>query len=851
MELLERKDVLGRLRSLVIRAGQGDGKIALIRGEPGIGKTSVIRALTSVVGPEVHVLWGSCDDLLTPRPLGPFLDMALDQPQLTEALHGGSQSHILEALLDLLTRSIRPTVAVIEDIHWADGATLDLLTALARRIHNTHAVLIMTFREKIAADHTLGRTLGDLPSPHLENIELQPLSYETVISLAPSDEMGARIWDLSGGNPLFVTELLKSTSDLTPLSVSDLIRSQMSRLTAKGERLLQLSSAVPGHVELSLVDEIDTSLREAIGEAEDLGLLSLEGDSLTFRHELVRTAVEESLSESLRREVNMKLLMATESLGFDDARSAHHARQAHSAEAMTRLLPRAARQAAKAHSHREAVGHLRALEPILERVPIQQRAELNEFWAFEEDLVSGSGLKQALQAVELRRSLANQPELGAALLQASRSAHIGGHRQLAEDLANEAVEVLADIGGPALAEAYAELSRLEMLDYDLDRAIEYGELALQLATEPGQARASALTNVGNSKAILAYPDGADMLRESARIASDLGLDRELDRARCNLIATAIMWMDVAPVEELNELALAELVDQSPAAAAWHLGARASIHLLRGQYQAAGSLYEDLLNREDVEPADRIGFAMGFAKVAVRTGQHDAPEALEDALRMAEEFGEGQDSHRLAANWAEYLWVFDRDDESVTGANLRALQQETSAGIPPTIGSIALWLWLDGHIDEVPPSAAEPVRWLAAGEWKRAAHWFSDRGLPYEEAVTLSLGDQSAQLEALTLAAGLGARALAAKLRNQLRVQGMTRIPRGPREATRQSPIGLTARQTEVLELLGQGLSNAHIADRLFLSPRTVEKHVAAVLAKTGASTRGEAVAIAEERGLLG
>lgn len=843
--------MLRRLQSLVIRAGEGDGKIALIRGEPGIGKTSVVRALTSAAGREAHVLWGSCDDLLTPRPLGPFLDMALHEPQLAEALHGGSQSHILEALLDLLTRSIRPTVAVVEDIQWADGATLDLLTALARRIHNTHAVLIVTFRERIAADHPLGRTLGDLPSHHMENIELQPLSYGTVISLATSDEMGARIWELSGGNPLFVSELLKSTSEAIPLSVRDLIRSQMSRLSAKGEQFLQLISAVPGRVELSLVDAVDTSLRGVIGEAEDLGLLTMEGDSVAFRHELVRTAVEESLSESLRREVNTKLLMASESLGLDVARSAHHARQAHSAEAMTRILPRAARQAAEAHSHREAVGHLRALEPFLERVPLQQRAELNELWAFEEDLVSGSGLKQALQAVELRRSLANQPGLGAALLQASRSAHIGGHRQLAEDLANEAVETLADIGGLALAEAYAELSRLEMLDYELDKAIEYGELALQLATEAGHARASALTNVGNSKAILGYPDGADMLRESARIASELGLDRELDRARCNLIATALMWGDVVTAEELNDLALAELADQSPAAAAWHLGARASIHLLRGQYQPAESLYEDLLNREDVEAADRISFAMGFAKVAVKTGRHDAPEAIEDALRMVEEFGEGQDSHRMAADWAEYLWVFGRDDESITEANLDALQRETSAGIPPTIGSIALWLWLDGHIDEVPQSAAEPVRWLAAGEWKRAADWFSDRGFPYEEAVALSLGDQSAQLEALTLAAGIGARPLAAKLRNQLRVQGVTRIPRGPREATRQSPIGLTARQTEVLELLGQGLSNAHIADRLFLSPRTVEKHVAAVLAKIGASTRGEAVAIAEERGVIG
>lgn len=218
--------------------------------------------------------------------------------------------------------------------------------------------------------------------------------------------------------------------------------------------------------------------------------------------------------------------------------------------------------------------------------------------------------------------------------------------------------------------------------------------------------------------------------------------------------------------------------------------------------------------------------------------------------MAEAFEEGQDGGSTAARWAEYLYLFQVDDETTTKRNLGVLENVVSSGNPWEVADLALWLWLDGHVDQIPQEAAEPVRWIESGRWKHSHDWYSARDLPYEQAIALSQGDTEAQLQALEIAQAIGAKPLAAIIRRHLHVQGVRRIPQGPRAATRSNSLGLTARQTEVLGLLGEGLSNSAIADRLFISPRTVEKHVAAVLDKTGASTRQEAVAAAHHSGLL-
>lgn len=842
--------MLRRLGALVARAGEGDGRIALIRGEAGIGKTSVATALADSVAGSAHLLWGSCDDLIASRPFGPVWDMAYTEPDLSEALNSADHTLVRHVFMDLFSRSLRPTVAVFEDIHWADDATLDLLTWLGRRISQTHTLLVLTFRERVPTDHPLSVVLGELPHAQVESIELHPLSRVAVNAMTEDTEKASHIWDVSGGNPFFVSELLKAGSDRVPITVVDAMRSRVARLSAKGKQLVQLASVVPGRIELDLVDEIDLTLAEVIAEAETLGLLQIDDEALTFRHEIARTTVEESLTESLRRRLNRRVLRASETLGYEVARLAHHARQANAGDDMIRLLPTAARQAAEARSHREAVSHLQALEPHLDRLTPEERVEIHELWATEEGLVSGRGIHHALVAAETRRSLGDLRGLGASLLRAARSGWFSHDTAAAETdlalaLANQAIDELSEHESETLADAYAYLAHHAMVNIRHDEALRYAEKALSLSPHPSAARATALMSSGVVKNETHYPDGNDLLAQAQEMALSLGLEREWWWARISLILGAVVNKEIDVARQYNELTRAEIGDDDLAVTSFHISKVAEFAIMTGDYQSAESTLDNLARQVD----DRVWWlAWSQALVRVRKGDPDASDWAIHYRQVAETLGEPHPLFHASTLWAEFLFLFGRTDTEVTNGNLETLKRVVSFDIPWWIADLALWLWLDGHIDQIPDRAAEPLHWLADGQWQRAAEWYGSRGLPYEQAVALSLGDERARIEALRIAHRIGARALAAKFRQLLKTDGIKGIPREPRTTVPNSPSGFTPRQSQVLDLLAEGLTNVEIAEHLFISTRTAESHVAAILSRLGVSNRKDAATRARQLG---
>jgi DNA-binding CsgD family transcriptional regulator len=161
-----------------------------------------------------------------------------------------------------------------------------------------------------------------------------------------------------------------------------------------------------------------------------------------------------------------------------------------------------------------------------------------------------------------------------------------------------------------------------------------------------------------------------------------------------------------------------------------------------------------------------------------------------------------------------------------------------------------WTWRAGGAasqeDEIPPV----YQAMIAGDWRTAAEAWERIGCPFERGLALAEGDLEAQRAALEIFEGLGARPAARMIREKMLARGVKGLPRGARASTRANPEGLTTREMEILRLLVQGLSNADIAKQLVISPKTVDHHVSAILAKLQVHSRSEAAATARKKNIL-
>ena len=368
--LLERDAFLHTLDDLLRQVHEGSGRIALVSGEAGIGKTSLVECFLERRSAELRVLSGACEALFTPRALGPLYDIAYQTPApilpLLEST--GNRAALFAAVLADLTQAALPTVLVIEDIHWADEATLDLIKFLARRIHHTSTLLVLTYRDdELSKDHPLRLVLGDLPARDVARLWLPPLSEGAVVTLAqrahrPPQQLHA----ITGGNPFFLTEVLASDalgsdSSGVPTSVSDAVLAQIARRSPEAQRLLELVAVVPTKVAWRTVEALGGASSAGLEECLAAGLLQVEGGAVGYRHELARQAAESALAPTRRRTLHAQVLGALLEPGAPPtslARLAHHAVQAEDSTLVLRFAPEAARQAAAQGAHREAAAHL-------------------------------------------------------------------------------------------------------------------------------------------------------------------------------------------------------------------------------------------------------------------------------------------------------------------------------------------------------------------------------------------------------------------------------------------------------------------------------------------------------------
>jgi predicted ATPase len=344
----------------------------LLEGEAGIGKTSLLREFTGRVDAGCRVLWGWCEALFTPRPLGPLQDMAQSlDPRVGDLLdQAAAPERLFPALLKALQEAAGTRVLVFEDVHWADNATLDLVKYLGRRVPLLRTMLVLTLRsDEVGAEHPLPHALGDLPSGSVTRITLAPLSPGAVTALAEqTGRFGAELYRITEGNPFFVTELLASSDTepaRVPKSIRDAVWSRLARLTDAERDVLEVMSIVPGSVEPWLIPILLGGEAEAlVDRCVARGLLRRdEHGALAFRHELARQATLDRLPPTRQRALHAKVEAAIAARPAPPAsallsRRVHHAAGADDGARVLELAPQAAAHAARLGAHREAAAHL-------------------------------------------------------------------------------------------------------------------------------------------------------------------------------------------------------------------------------------------------------------------------------------------------------------------------------------------------------------------------------------------------------------------------------------------------------------------------------------------------------------
>ena len=861
MDLLERGDFFTQLQeTLEDLTTSGRGRVVLVSGEAGIGKTSLVEQFAEAQKNNCRVLWGGCDPLFTPRPLGPLYDIAQQiRGHLINLLEDEApRAAIFSAALDEL-QNHTSTILVIEDVHWADEATLDLLKFLGRRINKLNSLLVITYRDdEVPTEHPLRLVLGDLPRPSMRRLRLPPLSEPAVDELAV--RAGKRMDDLyavTGGNPFFVTEALASQDEGVPVTVSDAVLSRLARLTPAARAVVELISVVPARAEMWLVNETINPTFALLEECADAGILLQDIRWIGFRHELARRAVEDSLPAPRAQSLHAQVLKALLSRGSENqlARIVHHAAKSGDVGAVLEYAPIAAQHAAALNAHRESASHYETALRYADTLSLEQRADLLEHRSYECYVTAqlNDASEARLEALKIWKQLGDKLRQGDNLRWLSRFAWYLGRNGEAESYGHEAIEILEAVPvSQELAWAYSNRAQLHMLAGEINEAISWGTRAIELAQEfdATETLVHALNNVGFAQLLGHDEQGRAKLEESLRLSLAHNLEEHASRAFTNISAISIWNRDHnLALQYLNEgLAYATEHDLE-SCKRYMTTARARVYFEMGQWTMATDDAEVVLGDSRGYSVTRISALGILGHIRVRRGDPDALTALTEAHQLAMQTNEVQRIAPIAAARVEMAWLAGEFEQMVAEAQ-SILDMAKDDNDPWLHGEFAFWLSRAGIGSPLEQGMAEPYALQIAGNWQAAADRWSKIGCPYEEAVALSDGDEAAQRKALTIFEELGAEPAAEKLRQRLRATGARGIPRGPRQSTIENPAGLTARQMEVLALISEGCSNAEIGKRLFISYKTVDHHVSAILSKLEARTRAEAVSIALQSDLI-
>ncbi len=542
--LVGRAEELARLEDALAAARSGRGSTVLVAGEAGIGKTRLVTELVArAAGFEVRT--GRCLDLIgTELPYQPFVEALGPLRERAE----GSQLRVFEQALARLDESA-PLLLVLEDLHWADASTLDLVVFLAHNLRVRPVALVATYRadEPASADRMRRLAGGVSRSGAALELELGPLAPHELATLLsahggePTDAIVAR----AEGNPFFAQELLAAAGEgELPRGLRELLLQRVARLDRRTKDVLRLAAAAGRDVGYPLLRAAaalpDGDVRDSLRRAVEHGVLVPESGRFRFRHALLAEAVYSSLLPGEREDLHRRLAEQLSDSAPAAELAPHWAAAGRAPEALAASLA-AAREAEAVFGLAEALSHLeRALElwPEVPGAADLAGIDLAELltWAAERAVLTGAApraFELGQQAVAL---VGDGDPVRAGLLHAALGRHLlfAGRRDAAVAAFERAVELVpADPPSPERAQVLAALGSVLMLTWRHDESRAICEQALALAREVGPrgAEVRALGTLGVDLAYLGRGDeGLATLWQALRVAEETGAPEDLDRA---------------------------------------------------------------------------------------------------------------------------------------------------------------------------------------------------------------------------------------------------------------------------------------------------------------------------------